>query len=221
MASGHPSLVNFDGGGDALFAGWVAAHRVPAVLTSDRGLQFTSAVWGALCDKLGIAHSQTTAYHPQSNGLVERFHRRLKEALRARAASSGWHLHLPWVLLGLRANVKADGTPSPAELVYGSQLVLPGEMVATAEPVPATSFLSSLRAAVDGSAPMPASHHLSAGDPIPDVLPSPLMAARFVFVRRDAAHPSLEHSYSGPYQVLEKSLRTFRVLVGLRPEVIS
>jgi hypothetical protein len=141
--------------------------------------------------------------------------------LRARAASSGWHLHLPWVLLGLRANVKADGSPSPAELVYGSQLVLPGEMVDSVEPPPAASFLTALRAAVDGFRPVPVSHNSSSGDPLPVRLPDALLGARFVFVRRDAAHPSLEPSYAGPYEVLERSLRTFRVMVGARPEVIS
>ena len=205
----------------ALFSGWVAAHGVPAVITSDRGPQFTSSVWAALCDLLGIAHAQTTAYHPQSNGLVERFHRRLKEALRARAASSGWHLHLPWVLLGLRANVKSDGSVSPAELVYGAQLVLPGEMVDSADPLPAEKFLTALRAAVDGFRPLPVVHNKSSGDPVPARLPDSLLGARFVFIRRDAAHPSLEPSYTGPFEVLERSLRTFRVLVGQRPEIIS
>jgi hypothetical protein len=39
---------------------------------------------------LNIAHRQTTAYHPESNGAVERLHRRLKDALRARAAAATW-----------------------------------------------------------------------------------------------------------------------------------
>jgi transposase InsO family protein len=57
----------------ALFQGWVSRFGVPAVITSDRGAQFTSSLWAALCSLLNIQHNQTTAYHPQSNGMVERF----------------------------------------------------------------------------------------------------------------------------------------------------
>jgi hypothetical protein len=63
----------------------------------------------ALCSILSISHVKTTAYHPQSNGLVERFHRRLKEALQARAAGPDWLSHLPWVLLGIRSAVPLEG----------------------------------------------------------------------------------------------------------------
>jgi hypothetical protein len=52
-----------------------------------------------LCSLLNIQLSPTTAYRPQSNRLVERFHRRLKDALRSRAAAADWHDHLPWVML--------------------------------------------------------------------------------------------------------------------------
>ncbi len=69
---------------NALFQGWVSRFGVPAVRTSDRGAQFTSSLWAALCSLLNIQHNQTTAYHPQSNGMVEHFHRGLKDALRAR-----------------------------------------------------------------------------------------------------------------------------------------
>jgi hypothetical protein len=78
----------------ALFAGWVSRFGVHATITSDRGAQFTSAQWVGLCSLLNIQHSPTTAYHPQSNGLVERFHRRLKDALQSRAAAADWHDHL-------------------------------------------------------------------------------------------------------------------------------
>ena len=71
----------------ALCSAWVCRFGVPDSLTSDRGPQFTSAVWAALCGFLGTDHSPTTAYHPQSNGMVERWHRRLKDTLRARGAS--------------------------------------------------------------------------------------------------------------------------------------
>jgi transposase InsO family protein len=61
---------------------------VPAVIISDCGTQFTSSLWVALCSLLKIQHSHTTAYHPQSNGMVERFHRCLKDALRAQCAAA-------------------------------------------------------------------------------------------------------------------------------------
>jgi hypothetical protein len=80
---------------DCARAGWISRFGVLATITSDRGAQFTSALWAALCSMININHSPTTAYHPQTNGLVERFHRRLKDALRSRAAATDWHNHLP------------------------------------------------------------------------------------------------------------------------------
>jgi hypothetical protein len=128
----------------ALFAVWVSQFGVQATITSDRGAQFTSALWAGLCNLLNVQHSPTTAYHPQSNGLVERFHRRLKDALRSRAAAADWHNHVPWVLLGIGAAYREDSEFSPAEAVYGSQLILPGQFINTAES-PSPSFLSDLQ----------------------------------------------------------------------------
>ena len=55
----------------AFISGWIARYGVPRTVTSDRGAQFTSKVWSSSLSKLGITVSNTTAYHPQSNGLVE------------------------------------------------------------------------------------------------------------------------------------------------------
>jgi transposase InsO family protein len=98
---------------------------VPAVITSDRGTQFTYSLWAALCSILDIQHSQKTAY-PQSNGMVERFHRHLKDALRARCAAANWVDHLPWVLLGLRAAARENDGTTPAQAVFCSPLILRG-----------------------------------------------------------------------------------------------
>jgi Integrase core domain/Integrase zinc binding domain len=107
----------------AFVAGWISCFGVHLSLTSDRGPQFTSSLWSAVCSQLGISHTLMPAYHPQANGVVERFHRRLKDGLRAREAGADWYLHLPWVLLGIRMATADASSPSPA--LYGSQLVLP------------------------------------------------------------------------------------------------
>jgi transposase InsO family protein len=75
---------------DALVAGWISRFGVPAILTTDRGAQFSSVLWSLLCQRLGICHVMMTSYHPQSNGLVERAHRQMKEALKARLAGDKW-----------------------------------------------------------------------------------------------------------------------------------
>jgi hypothetical protein len=58
--------------------------------TSDRGPQFSLQLWAELCQLLNIKLSMTTAYHSEANGMVERMHRRLKDALRTRATSGTW-----------------------------------------------------------------------------------------------------------------------------------
>ena len=96
-------------------------------MTSDRGAQFTSAVWQKALVKLGIKVASTTAYHPQSNGIVERFHRTLKDALKCAARTSkSWKQSLPWVLLGIRNAPKLDRETSTAEVVFGVPLRVPG-----------------------------------------------------------------------------------------------
>ena len=110
----------------AFISSWISRFGVPATLTSDRGAQFTSSVWAGVCRILGISTSQTTSFHPQSNGMIERFHRSLKSSLRARAADSDWVSHLPLVLLGLRSVPKEDTGFSVSEAVYGSPLTIPG-----------------------------------------------------------------------------------------------
>jgi hypothetical protein len=109
----------------AFFRGWVSRFGVPDQLTSDRGAQFTSEMWVSMCSRLGIHHLMNSACHPQSNGLVEHFHRQLTDALRARLAGVQWVEHLPWVLLGLRAAPREDINISSAEMVYGLFLSFP------------------------------------------------------------------------------------------------
>jgi transposase InsO family protein len=73
----------------ALFSGWICRFGVPAIITSDRGAQFISNIL------LQIKHQLTTPYHPKANGMMERLHRRLKDALRARNATTTWAFELP------------------------------------------------------------------------------------------------------------------------------
>jgi len=122
------------------------------VITSDRGTQFTSSLWAALCSLLNIQHNQTTAYHPQSNGMVERFHRRLKDALCARCAMANWVNHLSWVLLGLRAAAREDAGSTSAQPVFGSPLILPGQFLDSPE-LPSKTFLDQF------SKPLSAAEH--------------------------------------------------------------
>jgi hypothetical protein len=75
-----------------------------------------------------ITHCQT-AYHPESNGPVKRFHRRLKDALRARTSAATWVEEIPSILLGLCAQPREDTGLSPAEAVFGAPIVLPNEFL--------------------------------------------------------------------------------------------
>ena len=54
----------------AFISTWVSKFEVPALLTTDRGSQFTSSFWLEVCSILGILRILTTSFHPQSNGMI-------------------------------------------------------------------------------------------------------------------------------------------------------
>ncbi|XP_041419736.1 uncharacterized protein LOC121393946 [Xenopus laevis] len=60
----------------------VRLHGVPDEIVSDRGVQFTSKFWRALCKALKIKMALSTAFHPQSNGQTERTNQTLEQYLR-------------------------------------------------------------------------------------------------------------------------------------------
>ena len=62
---------------EVLVQQFVAGFGVPLFLHSDQGRNFESTVFAEMCSLLGIHKTHTTPYHPQSDGMVERFNRTL------------------------------------------------------------------------------------------------------------------------------------------------
>lgn len=107
---------------EAFVSGWITRFGAPSTIVTDRGRQLESNLWKALTELLGVKRAWTTAYHPQSNGMVERFHRQLKAALKTRPNPSSWVDSLPRVLLGIRTALKEDTHSTASEMVYGTTL---------------------------------------------------------------------------------------------------
>nr|XP_022912387.1 uncharacterized protein LOC111423379 [Onthophagus taurus] len=193
----------------AFVTGWVSRFGTPLRITTDQGRQFQSQLFMELNATLGTKHFRTTACHPAANGLVERFHRQLKGAIRCQATEK-WVDILPVVLLGIRSAWRDDLSATTAELVYGELLRLPGEFLAPRESrrneEGATNFTQELKKHFQQLQPVHGTRH----------------GSKKIFVFRDLAtcthvwirlggehHSSLEVPYEGPYPVTNRNDRTF------------
>ncbi|GFR97519.1 Gag-Pol polyprotein [Elysia marginata] len=152
--------------------------------------------------------------------MVERLHRQLKASLKARTTSSNWFEELPMVLLGIRSSWRVDPGCSPAELVYGSTLRIPGELLQPRDArtvEPDLPFLKHLQKTMRSVQPPAPQFH---GQP-PVYVPASLASSKFVYVRRDSHRHPLQRPYDGPYRVLNKKDKFFTVEVKGRAETIS
>jgi len=102
---------------------------VPEALLSDRGTNLLPHLMLDVCALLGTQKLNTTAYHPQCIGLVERFNRTLKAMLRKQAVTHGaqWDKFLPGMLWAYR-NTPHDTTgEKPSFLLFGIDCRSPTE----------------------------------------------------------------------------------------------
>ena len=101
----------------------VCHHRVPAQL-SDRGAAFLSHLLTEICKLLGVEKLNTTAYHPQTDGLVERFNC-TSTAKKVEQSGKNRDNHLSFVLFAYRASLQESTGESPFYLLYGRDPRLP------------------------------------------------------------------------------------------------
>ncbi len=96
---------------------------IPAEILTDQGTPFMSRLMADLCRLLRVKQLRTTVYHPETDGLVERFNQTLKQMLRRVVAEDkrDWDLMIPYVLFGIREVPQASTGFTPFELLFGRQ----------------------------------------------------------------------------------------------------
>eukprot|EP00731_Ephydatia_muelleri_P004863 Em0002g1039a len=94
---------------------------VPREILTDQGANFTSQLLAELYRLLQVHPIRTSPYHPQTDGLVERFNQTLKSMLRKTGTDGGkeWDKKIPYLLFAYREVPQASTGFSPFELLYG------------------------------------------------------------------------------------------------------
>ncbi|KAL2095520.1 hypothetical protein ACEWY4_007668 [Coilia grayii] len=100
-------------------------------ILTDQGTNFTSRLMHQVHQQLRIKALRTSPYHPQTDGLVERFDHTRKNMLRKFASDTGkdWDKWLPFLLFAYREVPQASTGFSPFELVYGWQVQGPLDLL--------------------------------------------------------------------------------------------
>ena len=185
----------------AFYSGWIALFGTPLTMTTtDQGAQFESSLFTALARLVGADMIHTTPYHPQSNRILERWHRTFKAALMC-------HPHVPWtkllptVLLGLRTTYKENLGTSPSVLLFGTTLRIPGAFFTTQDTIAdPLSFVGKLREHFRLMMAVPTAHNVRAKH----YIHKHLTTCTHVFRRLDAVKPPLTPPYTGPHCVLRR-----------------
>ena len=100
-------------------------------LHTDQGKTFESNLFQEMTKILGIKKTRTTPYHPQSDGLVERMNRSLKDMLSkvVNSQQDDWDLRIPQVLLAYRTMVHTSTGFSPHRMMFGREARMPIDLM--------------------------------------------------------------------------------------------
>ena len=97
----------------------------------DQGSNFMSGVFKQVLKQLGIKQLKSSAYHPESQGALERYYQTLKTMLRAYCTENpeGWDKGIPLLLFATRDASSESTGYTPFELVYGHEVRGPLKLV--------------------------------------------------------------------------------------------
>lgn len=114
---------------------FVCKFSLPQKILTDQGSNFTSNLFKSVAKLFKMKHIQTTAYHPESNGGLERSHHTLVEYLKhyINQKQTNWDEWIPMATFAYNTTVHSSTKFTPYELVFGMQPKLPTSLTQTPE----------------------------------------------------------------------------------------
>ena len=108
----------------------IPRHGAPRTLLSDRGKNFLSLLVAEVCKLYSIKKINTTSYHPQKDGLVERMNSTLCQTLSMFVSKNhkDWAVFVPSALFAFRTSPSESTGETPFYLLYGREARLPMEV---------------------------------------------------------------------------------------------
>ena len=210
----------------------VSRHGVPSEVLSDRGRAFLSGLMQEVERLLGFKKVNTTAYHPQTDGLVERYNRTLTSMLAKTVYKRGpeWDVRLPYVLFAYRACQQSSTMESPFFLLYGRDPQLPTPAVLSPRESRAVKDLKEYGVELYSrmsEAWELAQHHITRAQKHQKKVydrgaKNPFRAGERVFLLKPAeqtgARRKFARPFHGPYRLLEVGTNTARICPVDKPE---
>ena len=206
---------------DAFMLHWTSLFGTPIEIILDNGSCFKSHMFQDAMKVLGIKLNFTNSYYPQSNGYLERFHRVIKNSIKA-AISDGdpgtWSERLALCLLGLRNSVVQSIKTSPSIVAFGMPTRLPGEIICATENMETdpSIYAEKLRSAMRTISPSNPTFRAKIGYKEPN-----LDTCEYVFVRDMHRKHGLANNYMGPFKIAKRHEKFMEVDFGSKTETIA
>ncbi|XP_057331695.1 putative uncharacterized protein DDB_G0282133 [Microplitis mediator] len=111
----------------ALVENFILKHGCPRVILTDQGQAFIGKVMNCLAKTFKMKQIKTTAFHPQSNGSLERSHQVLTDYIKHFTSKNDWDKWLPHATFAYNTSVHEGTKFTPYRLVFGKEARLPSE----------------------------------------------------------------------------------------------
>ncbi|KAL4083915.1 hypothetical protein QTP88_029231 [Uroleucon formosanum] len=121
---------------EAFVTNFVCTHGIPQTILTDQGTDFLSKIFTEVCKLLQINKINTSPFHPQTNGSLERSHRTLTEYLRHYVDKklNNWDEYLPYAFFVYNSTEHTSTGYQPYSLLYGRRLEIPIKLSHEPEP---------------------------------------------------------------------------------------
>ena len=197
---------------DAMFEVF-ASYGLPKVLLTDQGSVFTSKLTKSMCTAFDIKKIQTSPYHPQSDGALERWHACLKGMLkRSQCDLKLWDRQLKYLLFAYRSTPHCVTGFSPFTLMFGREVRGPLDMLCDSwlagdcENAKVCDWLSSVQAKMGEMAEVVSDRERVAKGKMKELYDRKAKVKLFeagdmVLVWKPGIHSKMADSWQGPFQV--------------------
>ena len=193
-----------------------SCYGLPKVLLTDQGSVFTSRLTKEMCKQFEIEKIQTSPYHPQSDGALERWHACLKGMLKRSGKDvKEWDRHLKYLLFAYRSTPHCTTGFSPFLLMFGREARGPLDILQESwlegdcEKSSVFEWLTSVKAQMEELSVLVSEREQLAKVRMKNQYdksssPKEFVSGDMVLVWKPGIHAKMGASWDGPFQIEKK-----------------